>query len=82
MHDERDRVHVGGGDAGDGVGDARAGGDEHDADLAGRARIGVRRVHRRLLMAHQQVLDRVLLEQLVVDRENRAAGISEDVLTP
>ena len=53
----RDRVHVGGRDAGDGIGHARAGGDERDADLAGRARIAVGGVHRGLLVAHQDVLD-------------------------
>ncbi len=35
---------------------------------------------RALLVAHQDVLDLVLLEQLVVDVEDRAARIAEDVL--
>src|SRR5690606_28340716 len=46
----------------------------------GRARIGVGRMDGRLLVAHEDVLDRVLLEDLVVDVEDRAAGIAEDVL--
>ena len=56
------------------------GGDQAHADLVRRARIAVGGVHRALLVAHQHVLDLVLLEQLVVDVEHRAAGIAEDVL--
>jgi hypothetical protein len=37
-------------------------------------------VHRALLVAHQDVLDPRLLEDLVVDRQHGAAGISEQVL--
>ena len=48
--------------------------------LPRRARIAVGRVHRALLVAHQHVLDLVLLEELVVDVEDRAARIAEDVL--
>jgi hypothetical protein len=33
-----------------------------------------------LLMAYQNVLDLVLLEQLVVDEQDRPAGIAEDLL--
>jgi hypothetical protein len=33
-----------------------------------------------LLVAHKDVLDRILLVQFVVDRQNRSAGISEDML--
>ena len=35
---------------------------------------------RALLVAHQDVLDLVLLEDRVVDRQHRAARIAEDVL--
>jgi hypothetical protein len=34
---------------------------------------------RALLVAHQDVLDVVLLENLVIDRQHRAAGIAEDM---
>ena len=44
------------------------------------ARVAVGRVHGALLVAHQHVLDLVLLEELVVDVEDRAARIAEDVL--
>src|ERR1700739_2052702 len=33
-----------------------------------------------LLMAHQDVFDFVLLENLVIDRKHRTSGIAEDVL--
>ena len=77
--DHRDRVHVGRRDAGDGVGDAGPGGDERDADLAGRPRVAVGGVHRRLLVADQHVLDRVLLVERVVDVEDRAARVAPEV---
>ena len=35
---------------------------------------------RRLLVAHQHVPDLVLLEQRVVQEEDRAAGVTEDIL--
>ena len=37
-------------------------------------------MHRALLVAHEDVLDLVLLEERVVDVEHRAARIAEDVL--
>ena len=37
-------------------------------------------MHGALLVAHEHVLDLVLLEELVVDVEDRAARIAEDVL--
>jgi hypothetical protein len=79
-HHHRDRVHVGGGDPGNGVGDARAGSDERDPDLARGARVAVCRVHGALLVANEHVLHLVLLEELVVDEQDRAAGIAEDNL--
>ncbi len=36
-------------------------------------------MQRRLLVAHEDVLEPVLLEDLVVDVEDRAAGIAEHV---
>ncbi len=41
------------------------------------ARVAVGGVHRALLVAHQDVLHLVLLEQLVVDEQDRAAGVAE-----
>jgi hypothetical protein len=79
-HHHRDRVHVGGRQAGDRVGDTGAGGDKGDADRVRAARIGIGRVDGSLLVAHQDVLEFVLLVDGVVDVENRAARIAEDVL--
>ena len=50
------------------------------ADFAGRARIAFRRMRGALLVAHENVLDLLLLEDLVIDRQDRAAGIAENVL--
>ncbi|CAM5201017.1 hypothetical protein BTHI11S_04833 [Bosea thiooxidans] len=69
------------GQAGDGVGRARAGGDKHAADLArAGAGIALGGVDRTLLVADEHVLDLVLLENGVVNREYGAARITEQVL--
>src|SRR3546814_11423907 len=47
--DDGDRIHKRVGDAGDGVRRAGAGGDEHDARLAGGSRVTLRRMHGGLL---------------------------------
>jgi hypothetical protein len=65
---------------GDGVGHARAGGDQRHAHVARGPGVAVGRVHGRLLMAHEHVLDGVLLVQGVVDVEHRAARVAPDVL--
>jgi hypothetical protein len=59
---------------------AGPGGDEHRADLAGGARIAFRGMHGAALLPYQDVLHLVLLEQLVVDRQDRAARVAEHVL--
>ena len=80
--DERDRVAQGVGQPGDGIGRARARGHQHAADLAGRARIALGGVHGALLVPHQDVLELLLLKQRVVDRQDRPAGIAEQVRDP
>ncbi|ENN87686.1 hypothetical protein RHSP_45851 [Rhizobium freirei PRF 81] len=77
--DERDRVHQGILQRRDGIGRARTGGDQHDADLAGGAGIAFGRMAGALLVADENVLDVVLLEDLVIDRKHRAARITENV---
>ena len=79
---ERGRVHERVGQSGNGIGGAGTGGHQHAADLAGRARIAFGRVHGALLVPHQDVLDLRLLEQRVVDRQHRSAGIAEEVFDP
>ncbi len=63
--------------AGDRIGRAGAGGDQHHADLAGGAGIALRRMHRRLFVAGEDVADAVLLEDRVVKRKYGAARIAE-----
>ena len=75
---QRDRIHHRVGEPGDCVGRAGAGRDEQDADLAGRARIALGGVGRALLVAHEDVADLFLVEDRVIDRQHRAAGIAED----
>jgi len=81
-HHERDGIHVGGGDAGHRIGDAGPGGHERHAHLVGGASVAVGGVHRALLVTHQDVLDLVLLEQLVVDEQHGAPGVAEHVFDP
>ncbi len=78
--DQRDRIHQGVGQAGDGVGRAGAGGHEKHADLAARSRESLGGMGRALLVAHQHMLDMILMEQGVVNRQDGAAGIAEDRL--
>jgi hypothetical protein len=66
-HHHGNRVHVGGRQARDGIGHARTGRDHGDADLVRAARIGIGGVDRGLLVAYQDVLEFVLLEDGVVD---------------
>ncbi len=80
QHDQRDRIHVGGGDAGHRVGRARARGHEANPRLAGRARVAVSGVRSTLFVAHQNVLDVILFVQRVVNVQHRAAGVAENVL--
>ncbi len=79
---QRNRIHQRVGQAGHRIGRARPRGHQHATHLAGRARVAFGRVHRALLVAHQDVPQLVLLEQRVIDRQHRAARISEYVLDP
>ena len=78
--DERDRIHVRGRNSGHRVRHPRTRRHQRDADLVRRARIPVGSVDRALFVTHQHMLDLVLLEELVVDVEDRAARVAEDVL--
>ena len=70
---------MGGSDAGDGVGQPRAGGDDGHADFAGSARIAVRFVYRALFVPRKHVHDVFLFVNRVVDMQHGAAGIAENV---
>ena len=78
--DHRDRVHQRVGQRSDQVGGARPGGHQRDPGLAGRAGVAFGGMAGALLVTDEDVLDRVLLDDLVVDREDRAPRIPEDVL--
>jgi hypothetical protein len=78
--DERDRIHQGVLQRRHGIGGAGTRRDQHDADLAGGAGIAFGRVAGALLVADEDVLDVILLEDLVIDRQHRATGIAEEVL--
>ena len=73
-------VHVGGGDAGNGIGGARPGGHQHNPRLARRPGIAIGGVSSGLLMPHQDVRNLRVLEQRVVNMQDRATGIAEDEL--
>ncbi len=78
---QRDGVAQCIGQAGDRVGGARAGRHQHAADLAGRARVALGRVHGALLVTHEHMLQAVrLLEQRIVDRQHGTARIAEQML--
>ena len=76
--DDRDRIHQRVGEAGDGIGGAGPRRHQQHADLAGGTRIALRRMGRALLVAHEHMLDEVLVEQRVIDRQHRAARIAEN----
>jgi hypothetical protein len=79
-HHHGNGIHVGGGDTRHRVGGAGAGCHDGHADLAGTTGVGVGRMDGRLLMAHQDVLEILLLVDFVIDVEYRAARVPEDVL--
>src|SRR5690606_32011504 len=56
-HHQGNGIHVGGGNAGDGIGGTGPGGDQHRPHLAGDAGIGIGGVDRGLLVAHQDMVD-------------------------
>ena len=75
--DDGDAVHERIGKPGNAIGGTGAGGDQHRADPAGGARIAFGGMDGALLVPHQDVAQLVLLEDGVVNRQNRAAGIAE-----
>ena len=75
--DDRHGVHQRVGQAGDRVGRAGTARYKDDPDTAGRAGIALGRVHGPLLMPHEDVAQRILLEKRIVDRQDGTAGIAE-----
>ena len=77
--DDGNRIAQRVGEAGDRVGRARPRRHQHAADLAGRARITLGGVDRALLVAHENMANLLLMEQRVIDRQHRPAGIAENM---
>src|SRR5579864_2463608 len=77
--DDWRRVEHGGGDAGDHVGSAGAGSGHGDSYAAAGTRVAVGHVRGALFVADENVVQLGLAER-VIDRKNRAAGVTEDVL--
>jgi hypothetical protein len=77
----RDRIHPRIGDTGHRIGRTGAAGDEDDARLAGGAGIAFRRMRRAGFVPHEDMAQAafalIFAEQLVIDRQHRAAGIAE-----
>src|SRR5690606_24054967 len=78
--DHRDRIAESGGNAGHGIGCARAGGNQRNADAFRATGIAVGSVYRGLFMPGQYVTNLLLAEKSIVDIENGAARIAEDIL--
>ncbi len=78
--DQRNAVHQGVLQRRHRIGGPRPGGHQHDPDLAGRAGIALGRVAGSLFVAHQNMLDLLLLEDLVIDRQYGPARIAENML--
>ena len=76
-HHQGDRIHQRIDDAGDGVGRPGPGGHQHHARPAGGAGVALGGVRRPLLVADQDVAQARLVEEGVIDRQHRAAGIAE-----
>ena len=77
--DHWNAVHVGGGNTGNGIRYAWARRDQRHADIARGTGIAVSRVHSSLLVAHQHVLNAVLLVKRVVNVQHCAAGVAPDI---
>ena len=78
--DHRNAVHIGCGNAGHGIGQAWAGSDQRHAHIASGARVTVSGMDGGLLVAHQHMLNGVLLVESVVNVKDCAARIAPDVL--
>ncbi len=79
-HHQRNRIHIGIGDAGNCIGEAGAGGHQRDARFAAGARITIGGVKGGLFMPNQHMFDVVLGVQGVVNVQHGAAWITEHAL--
>ena len=74
----RDGIHPGIGDPCDRIGRPGAAGDQYHAGLAGGAGVTLRSMRRAGLVADEDVAQAGVGEQLVVDRQHRAARVAEN----
>ena len=79
-NDHGNTVHVGRCNAGDSIGKAGARCDQSNTDITRGAGIAIGRMHSSLLVANQDVLNGVLLEEGIVDVQYRTAWVTPDVL--
>ena len=78
----RNAVHEGIRKPGDAIRCTGTGSHQDDADLAGRARISLRRMNRALFMANEDVAKFLLLEQRIIGRQHGPTRIAENDLNP
>ena len=78
---DRRGIHHRGGDAGDHVRGARTGGGDRDAHVPRGAREAIGHMRRALLVTNQDVMNRAVLQR-VIRRQNGAARVAENGLTP
>ena len=76
-HDQRNGIHQGIGQARHRIRGPRARGDQRHPGLTGRAGIALGHMDSALFMAHQNVLDVILLKNLVIDRQHGPTGITK-----
>lgn len=78
--DDRDRIHHRICQACDSVGGAWSRRDENRPNFARGAGITFSSMYRALLMTHEHVLDSVLIENGIINRQHCATGITKNVL--
>ncbi|MNV47394.1 hypothetical protein D3C71_1392620 [compost metagenome] len=78
--DHRNRVHVGRGNTGNGIGRAWTGGHQYHAGFTGGTGVAIRHMGGGLLVTNQDVLDFRFLEQGVVNMKKSTTRVPVDVL--
>ena len=75
-------IHIGRGNTGNGVGDARTGSHQHHTGFAGGARIAVCSMGGALFVTDEDMFYVCLFVEFVVNMQHRTARIAEQVLDP
>ena len=74
-----DRVHICSCNACHRIGYPGAGSHQCHPYFVGRTRVSIGCMNRRLFVAHQYMFDLILIEQGIIDKQHRPAGIAENV---